>query len=238
MGKQPPGAENYQAPTNQWKWTVALLIASFFFGFNFVYVLFVSSTSEVLMAISFALAAAASFMYALAFASGSVSYYIGWPNMRDGYQKQIGVVAFWLSLLYSITLLVLYPDFYFYGFLENFWSWDITLGMIAMIIFGSMTFINSKWIAPYFSWDTIKFVLGLGFVGYALLVIRAIFIEFDWWIYYLTTFDGDIPGRLVLSVVAFVVLLMRISVPIHKSLTAPKATPEPVRARTGYIEKK
>ncbi len=222
MGKQPPGAENYKAPSNQWKWSVALFFASVFFGFNFAYVLLFSSTTEVLMATSFALAAAASFLYALAFSSGSVSYYIGWPNMRDGYQKQIGVVAFWLSFAYSITLLILYPDFYLYGFFDNFWSWDITLGLIAMIIFGAMTVINSKWIAPYFSWDTIKFVLGLGFVGYALLVIRAIFIEFDWWIYYLTTFEGDVPGRLVLSVVAFFVLLLRISVPIHIKLTGAK----------------
>lgn len=204
------------------KWLVATTIATLLFGFHMVYILNFTSTTLLLIGVSFALAATASFMYALAFASGSVSYYIGWPNMRDGYQKQIGVMAFWLSLAYSVTLLVLYPETYYYGFVENFWTWDITLGLTAMIIFGSMTLINSKPVAPYFTWDTIKFVLGLGFVGYALLVIRAVFIEFDWWVAYLTTFEGDIPGRLVLSVVAVLVLLLRISVTIHKSLTTSK----------------
>lgn len=209
-------------PTEVKKWTVAAMTALVLFVFHVWYILGFTSTTLVLMAISFALAASASFMYALAFASGSVSYYIGWPNMRHGYQKQIGVVAFWLSFLYCITLLILYPETYYYGFAENLWTWDIILGLSAMIIFGAMTFINSKLIAPFFTWDTIKFVLGLGFVGYALLVIRAVFLDFDLWTYYLTTFEGDIPGRLVLSVVAFIVLLMRISVPIHKSLTTAK----------------
>ncbi len=210
--------DEYVGPSDAKKWTVALVIAVALFIPNIIYVLGFSSTSDLLMAVSFTLAAVASFMYALAFSSGSISYYFDWPNMRDGYQKQIGVTAFWFSLAYSITLLYLYPEIYYYGFVENFWSWDITLGLTAMIIFGAMTVINSKPVAPYFSWDTIKFVLGLGFVGYALLVIRAIFIEFDWWVEFLTTFEGDVPGRLVLSVVAFAVLLLRISVPIHIKL--------------------
>jgi len=234
-----PADNQNDAPSEEKKWLIASGISIFLFVIHFWYILGFTSTTEVLVAVSFALAAASSFMYAIAFASGSVSYYIGWPNMRHGYQKQIGVIGFWLSFAYCITLLILYPEIYYYGFAENFWSWDITLGLSAMIIFGAMTAINSKPIAPHFSWDTIKFVLGLGFVGYALLVIRAIFIEFDWWVYYLTTFEGDIPGRLVLSVVAFIVLLMRISVPIHKSLTTPKTEGLPsTQQRTGYIEKK
>lgn len=224
-------------PSDAKKWTVAAVIAAVLFGFHMVYILNFTSTTVVLMGVSFALAATSSFMYALAFSSGSVSYYIGWPNMRDGYQKQIGVAAFWFSFAYCLTLLVLYPEIYYYGFFENFWTWDITLGLTAMIIFGAMTFINSKPIAPYFTWDTIKFVLGLGFVGYALLVIRAIFIEFDWWVAFLTTFEGDVPGRLVLSVVAVAVLLLRISVPVHKSLTTPKAPAVAASKRTGYISK-
>jgi len=226
-------------PSDGKKWTVATIIALILFVIHVWYVLGFTSTTAVLMAISFALAATASFLYALAFASGSVSYYIGWPNMRHGYQKQIGVTAFWFSLLYAITLLILYPELYYYGLAKNFLTWDVILGLSAMFIFGAMTFINSKPIAPHFSWDTIKFVLGLGFVGYALLVIRAVLIEFDLWVYYLTTFEGDIPGRLVLAAVAIIVLLMRISVPIHKSLTTPK-TPmsEPSKKFSGYIEKK
>ena len=218
MGKSPQnktGATPPPGPSEVKKWSVAIAAASFLFGTHMVYILSFTSTQDVLMATSFAMAATASFLYAMAFSSGSLSYYIGWPNMRDGYQKQIGVMGFWFSFAYSITLLILYPNFYFYGFFDNLFTWDISLGLIAMIIFGAMTVINSKLVSPYFTWDTIKFVLGLGFVAYALLVIRAVFIEFDLWVYWLTTFDGDIPGRLVLSAVAIAVLLMRISVPLH-----------------------
>ncbi|WP_406672157.1 hypothetical protein [Natronospira sp.] len=227
MGKSPQnktGAAPHVGPSEAKKWGVALSIAAVLFGTHMVYILEFTATTQLLMAVSFAMAATASFLYAMAFSSGSLSYYIGWPNMRDGYQKQIGVMGFWFSFAYSITLVVLYPELYWYGLADNFWTWDVTLGLTAMTIFGAMTVINSKPIAPYFSWDTIKFVLGLGFVGYALLVIRAIFIEFDLWMYWLTTFDGDIPGRLVLSVVAVGVLMMRISVPIHIKLFG---TPRP-----------
>jgi len=78
--------------------------------------------------------------------------------------------------------------------------------------------INSKHVAPHFTWDTIKFVLGLGFVGYALLVIRAILVEYPVWAEWIATFEGFPPGRLVLSVIAMVVLILRISIPITLSL--------------------
>lgn len=223
-------------PSDSKKWLVAGALALGFFIILINYSLSLTSNTVFLKAVSFAFSATSSFLYAMAFSSGSISYFSGWPDMRHGYQKQIGVVAFWFSFLYCLSLLVLYPQTYYYGFVENFWTWDITLGLSAMIIFGAMTVINSKAVAPYFSWDTIKFVLGLGFIGYAILVFRAIFIELDVWINYLATFEGDIPGRLVLSVIAVVVLLLRIAVPIHKSFATVKSPlPDPT-LRAGYVE--
>lgn len=205
----------YQPPSDSFKWVVAAVVALLIATPTTFYLEYVRGELFSLTTISFTLATVASFMYAMSFASSSFSYYIGWPNMRDGYQKQIGVFAFWASLAYAITLLFLYPDTYYYGFWDNLWTANVSLGLMAMFIFGLMTVINSKPVAKYFSWDTIKAFLGLGFLGYALLVLRAAIVEGDLWVYWLTTFDGEVPGRLLLSVVAIGVLVLRLSIPIH-----------------------
>ena len=212
----------YNPPSDAFKWTVALIVALLIAAPVTIYINLMRGELFTLTAVSFTLATIASFMYAMSFSSSSFSYYIGWPNMRDGYQKQIGVFAFWASFAYSLTLLVLYPETYYYGFFDNLWTANVSLGLMAMFIFGLMTVINSKPVAKYFTWDTIKAVLGLGFIGYALLVVRAAIIEGDLWVHWLTTFDGEIPGRLLLSIVAIGVLLLRLSIPVHIKLFGKK----------------
>jgi len=210
---------NFVAPSESKKWKTAGALALTLGVLSGMYVVALEVELFSLQGVSFVLAAVASFLFALALVASSVSYYIGWPNMRWGYQKQIGVLAFWLASLYCVTLVVLYPELYGYGLIDNLLTADVLLGGVAMVIFASMVGINSKFIAPYFSWDTIKFVLGLGYVGYALLVIRAILLEWSLWESWLVTFEGYPPGRMVLSVVALIVLLLRISIPIHMALT-------------------
>ncbi|MBI2618154.1 hypothetical protein HYW58_01755 [Candidatus Kaiserbacteria bacterium] len=207
-------------PSEAVKWSVALLIALCLTLGSTVYVYIVFGTVGTFMSWSFISAAVASLLFATSFSVSSVSYYTGFPNVRHGYQKHIGVLGFWVSLFYSLTLLVLYPETYWYGLRDNFLTADVLFGLTAMVIFGAMVLINSKPIAPYFSWNTIRFVLGLGYLGYALLVMRAVFIEWNLWEAWLTTFEGFPPGRLVLSVIAIGVLSLRLSIPIHKALTA------------------
>lgn len=211
-------AKEFNAPSEYKKWLVAVVIALFLVVCCAGYVAITGVELFSLQAVSFVSAAVASFLLALALVASSVSYYIGWPNMRWGYQKQIGVVAFWIATLYCVTLVLLFPELYGYGLVQHAFSADVLLGGAAMLIFAAMVTINSKPIAPYFSWDTIKFMLGLGYVGYALLVIRAVFLEWSIWEAWLRTFDGYPPGRLVLSSVALIVLLLRISIPIHTAL--------------------
>ena len=62
------------------------------------------------------------------------------------------------------------------------------------------------------------FVLGLGYVGYAILVMRAILIEFPIWSLWFETSSGPPPGRLVLSVIAVGVLILRLAVAVDKHL--------------------
>jgi hypothetical protein len=170
------------------------------------------------MVTSFIAASTASLLFATALSLGSISHFTGWPNMKWGYQKQIGVLAFWYSCFYCITLLALYPEVYWYGFFSNFFSADILLGSIAMFIFTAMVLVNSKFFSPHVPREIISFVLGLGYIGYALLVIRAILIELPVWSIWFETFLGPPPGRLVLSVIAFGVLVLRLAVAIDKHL--------------------
>ncbi len=211
--------EPLSTPSERKKWSVAFLLGAVFSVPSILYTLALAEDTDVATSLLFwslVSAATASLLFAASFSMGSLSYFIGWPNMRQGYQKQIGILAFWVALFYCCTLLVLYPETYFYGFLSNFWTADILLGLGAMIIFGGMVVINSKPIAPFFSWDTIKFVLGLGLIGYALLVIRAIFLEWPLWEHWLQTFDSLPPGRFGLSVLACAVLVLRVLVMIHQ----------------------
>jgi hypothetical protein len=208
-------AKEFSAPSEYKKWLVAGIITLLLVTCCTSYVAISGVDLFSLQAVSVISAAVASFLLATALVASSVSYYIGWPNMRWGYQKQIGVLAFWVAILYCVTLILLFPELYGYGLVHNLFSLDVLLGGTAIVIFAAMVGINSKPIAPYFSWDTIKFVLGLGYVGYALLVIRAILLEWSLWEAWLRTFEGYPPGRLVLSSVALGVLLLRISIPIH-----------------------
>lgn len=200
------------------KWLTAILLSLAYIIPAFFYIKYAHTASSELMATSFIAASTASLLFATALSLGSISHFTSWPNMRLGYQKQIGVLAFWYSCFYCITLLILYPEVYWYGFFSNFFSSDILLGSMAMVIFTAMVVVNSKVVSPHIPREIILFVLGLGYVGYALLVIRAILIELPIWSVWFETFSGPPPGRLALSVIAFGVLILRLAVAVDKHL--------------------
>jgi hypothetical protein len=163
-------------------------------------------------------AGVAGILLATSIGAGSVSYYTGFPHPKLGYQKQIGELAFWLCFIYCLQLLVVFPERYFYGFFDNFFTADILLGLLAMSIFGTMTLVQHPRVKDVLGWERIKFILGFGFVGYALLVFRAIALEGHMWAEWFLTFEGLPTMRLVLSALAFTVLLLRASIIIHRNL--------------------
>tara|TARA_B100000745_G_scaffold300200_1_gene253213 strand:+ start:1788 stop:2393 length:606 start_codon:yes stop_codon:yes gene_type:complete len=191
-------------------------LALCFVALSIFYVQFGYSSISLLSAASFISASVASLLFATALSLGSINYFIGWPNLRHGYQKQIGIMGFWWAVIYTITLPILYPETYWYGLSDNIFTADVILGSIALIVFGAMVLINSRLVAPYFQLQTIFFVLGLGFIAYALLVVRAILLEFNVWLLWLNTFNGFPPGKFTLSLIAITVLLLRVAVAIDK----------------------
>lgn len=204
------------SPSETKKWLVAVLFTTLYGSLVSTYLLSVSNLTPSLTFLSAWSAATAGFMLATSFSASSFSYFTGWPNMRLGYQKQIGVLAFWLCLLYCVTLLVLEPNIYYYGFFENLGTPNFILGLSAMTIFGLMVTLNSKPIAPHLSWDTIRLFLNLGFLGYGFLVMRAIFLEWPLWVDWFTTFAGAPTNRFILSVLAISVLLFRFVHILHR----------------------
>lgn len=205
-------------PSEGRKWLVALMFAV---GYSVPVVAYVWSLTGTLASASAwnaITAGVAGCLLATSLSASSVRYYTGWPDMRLGYQKQIGVLAFWLCVLYCVELLFLQPEMYWYGFWDNLLTPNFFYGLSAMTIFAAMTFANTEFMKQYITWETVKFILGLGFVGYALLVIRAVFLEWPIWAEWLQTLSGLPTTRFALSVLAVSVLLLRLSIPLHAAL--------------------
>ncbi len=208
---------NASTPSETKKWTVALLFMS-------VYGVLVTTYLQTFFTYGFSLAfwvaataAVGGFMLATSFAASSISHFTGWPNMKLGYQKQIGVLAYWLCLAYCFTLLAFDPATYYYGFFDNLGTPNFIFGLSAMVIFTLMVAVNSKLFAGKVGWPTISLFLNLGYVGYAFLVMRAILLEWPQWVTWLTTFDGLPTNRFILSVLAMVVLLLRFAVIVDRN---------------------
>lgn len=197
-------------------WRTSWLLAFAVFNIFLVYVFFLDGSLSTLLSWSKAVAGTSAVLLGMSFSLSSFGYYFNFLDKQILYRKYLGLTGFWLALLYSVMLLFVNPARYFYGFFDNLGTADFVLGLSAMTIFTAMALISHnramQWIGPAL-W---RQILGLGYVAYALLVIRALFIEGDQWIKWWEAGSGLPPARLVISVLAVAVLLFRISVPVAK----------------------
>ena len=198
-------------------WLLTLGISSIFL----VYVYFLDGSLSTLLSWSKVTAGTSAVVLGIAFSLGSIGYYFDFLDKQVLYRKYLGLVGFWLALFYSIMLLFVNPNRYFFGFFDNLFSADFIFGLSAMTILTMMALISNvpmmKWLGP----ERWRSLLSLGYVAYALLVIRAVFIEWDMWVHWWQTPESGLaPARLVISLFAVLVLLLRISVPFHKLFQA------------------
>lgn len=205
-------------PSEGRKWFVATLFALTGVTIFTLYVYLLLGSLGSLSAWNMITAGVAGILLASSLSASSLYYYLGWPNMKWGYQKQLGVLAFWMCFFYCVQLLLIEPEIYWYGFWDNLGTPNFIFGLSAMVIFGAMTFANTPFMRRFISWETVKFILGLGFFGYALLVVRAIFLEWHIWETWFKTLEGLPTTRFVLSVLAIAVLLLRASIILHSRL--------------------
>lgn len=198
------------------KWLVAFLFGIFFTIICSIYVYHLDGSILSLPSLGKILAGVSALLFAVSLGAGGLSHYTGFPNMGLGYQKYIGIMAFWVAFAYSGSLLFINPDFYFYNLFPNLLTADVSLGLIAMFIFGLMVIAPTPKIFMIIGEGAVHFILGLGFVAYALLVIRAVLIEWDIWVLWYETLNGLPPTRIILSIIATLIIAFRASIPIHK----------------------
>lgn len=207
-------------------WSLTTLYA---WGYNGGYSLSVFAQS---------IAAASALLLSASLSLGTLGYYFDVLDTWVGYRKYFGLLGYYLALFYSILLLFLKPDRYFYGFFENLFTPDFVFGLLAMAILTGMALISNNRAMMLIGPKLWRQLLGLGFVAYASLVIRAVFLEWDLWMGWLTAPSGLPPARLVISILAIAILTARASIPFHRSFSSrtkpPVAAEGPLSAAPGH----
>ena len=168
------------------------------------------------LTISKALAGTSALMLAASFSLSGFCYYWDFLDTKIAYRKYLGIVAYYLALAYSFSLVVLDPGKYLYGFFDNIFSADIMLGGIAMLILTFMTVISTDKMMLRMGPKKWRYALRLGYLAWVLLAIRAWFLEQEIWDVYLDDPTGFPPPRLLLSLLVIVVLIFRISIDVSK----------------------
>lgn len=206
-----------ELPIQQRMWRMSLLLAALLLnilvGYTTVY-----NGSFSLLSLSQAIAGTAGFLIGISFALGSLAYFFKKISPWVAYRKYIGLTGFWIALLYSVLLPLVDPEFYLYNFFDNLWSADILFGLFAMAILLYMALISNTWGIKTLGPTLWKDSLRLGYLAYALLISRAMILEWDIWAEWLTMLQNVPPPRLPLSIFALGVILLRGTVAVIKKI--------------------
>lgn len=166
--------------------------------------------------ISKALAGASALLLGASFSLSGFCYWWDFLDTKIAYRKQLGLAAYWLALAYSISLLFLDPNKYFFNFFDNFLSADILLGLISMAILTVLAIISTDKMMLRLGPKRWRLMLRFGYLAWLLLALRAYLIEKNLWFEYLITGQGFPPPRLLLTIFVMAVILFRLSVDISK----------------------
>ncbi|MEP7162468.1 MAG: hypothetical protein ABI747_01755, partial [Candidatus Moraniibacteriota bacterium] len=213
-----PGAKNLPDPQRQmtqrlWKNTLSVMLGVYFFSLLYVVLLDKEFTLGTLVK---SVAGASSIALALSLSLSTSGYYFDVFDGKVVYRKYFGLTGYFLALFYSSLLFLLEPEFYFFGFLQNFWTPDIFLGTLSLSILTVMAVISNDGATRFLGPLRWRSLLRLGFLAYFLLVVRAIILEGDlWWMWF--EHPDSLPRvRLVLSLIALVILFFRASMIFSK----------------------
>lgn len=194
-------------------WAVPMAIAVGLFVIFNIYAYFWQSELS-LFTLSVAIAGAAAFCIGFSFALSAMSYYFNFLDREIAYRKNLGLVGYFLALIYSVLLLFVDPDKYFYGFFENLRSADFILGLLSMGILTLMAIVSNNFVMRKIGSHAWRFILRLGYVAYFLLIVRAVIVEGEDWFLWLQRFDNLPPPRLLVSIFAASVIALRVSMEI------------------------
>jgi len=180
-------------------------------------------------------------MIGLSFALSGIGYYFDFLDKKIAYRKYFGLVGFWLALAYSVLLLFVDPEKYFYGFFDHLGSAEVLLGLGAMGILTAMALISNPWGIKKIGAKRWKGVLHLGYLAYGFLIIRAYILEHGAWGEWISDPNGLPPPRLVVSLFAVAVIVFRGSISIslyrkRKNTPIPPVSPSAPALRVDIQE--
>lgn len=162
------------------------------------------------------LAGTSGILLAMSFSLSSFSYYYNFLDSKVVYRKQLGLMGYFFALAYALVAIYRAPDTYLNRWPENMMTVEVGLGAVAMIIFTIMALISNAAAVQWLGAKTWKSILGLGYIAYALLVIRGILLDAALWTDWFMTQEGIFTVRMFLTMLGIAVLLFRVSVPFHK----------------------
>ncbi|MBT4209377.1 MAG: hypothetical protein HOE19_00430 [Candidatus Komeilibacteria bacterium] len=208
-------ADIFQKHVKQIIWRNSLVIAFVIF---ILMLIFTSTLDKEYSFLQFskALAGASALMFTASFSLSGFCYWWDFLDTKIGYRKYLGLIAYWLALAYSISILLINPDKYLFHLTDNLFTADVLLGGISMLIFTFIAIISRDKIMLAMGPHKWRYTLRLGYLAWILLALRAWFVEKEIWLDYLEDFSGFPPPRLLLSLLVIAVLIFRISIDISK----------------------
>lgn len=205
-----------------WGRSLAVAVGVYLF---FVLYIFIYDQEFTLKSFAKTFAGTSNFLLAGSFVLSSLGYFFDFLDSKVVYRKYLGLLGYFSALIYTILVAYIRPEYYFFGFFDNFWSSDILLGSTAMTILTAMALISNEramlWIGP----ERWRLSLRFGYLAFFLLVLRAILNQSvligadtmpEMWVAYLSYPDTLPPPRLLFSCVAMSVIFLRLGVEFDK----------------------
>lgn len=207
---------SYSLQARLWKEVLVLSIALLGMASIFFWSLREVSTVTFVMSI---LAVASGLLLAMSFSLSSFAYYWNFLDDKVVYRKQLGLLGYFFALAYAAVAVVTNPQLYIESFPENLATPEVGLGVLAMAIFTLMALVSNQGAVHILGGKLWKDILGLGYIAYALLVIRAIFLDGLLWHDWFLEAGASLTPRMTLTILGILVLCFRVSVPFHKQFS-------------------
>lgn len=200
-------------------WIKVILFTLFLYSLVLTYSYFYSDGIGFAQ-ISESLAGTGGLLIGTSFALSGMSYFFNFLDRDLKYRKQLGVTGYFYALAYSITLLIRFPEKYNI-FQPNFLlEAEAVFGLIAMAILTTMAIVSINSAVKVLGPVLWRRILRSGYLAYFFLIVRAYLVEADLWSQWLSTFDTLPPPRLILTIFAIGVLILRfcmeLSLRVHR----------------------
>lgn len=197
-------------------WSASLVAAAVLLVVLLIYT-FIYNGAINLLAISQAIAGTAGFLIGISFLLGPLAYFYKPAGPKVAYRKYIGLTGFWLALTYSVLLIFVDSNKYFFNLFDNIGNIEIILGLGAVTILTFMALISNRWGIRLLGPRLWRWGLRLGYIAYTLLIVRGYILEKTiWYDWIVGNANGLPPPRLLLTIFALGVILLRIIVTIQK----------------------